>query len=92
MSLLPAKREAGRETKSACIAVCQQILGPDCVVPDASLSHFELVPIAGIYAVFMMASMTTGTVHYAGASQEVVHLFDFGASVLTWRCTLPNTG
>jgi hypothetical protein len=81
---LPATREAGRETKSACIAVCQQILGADCVVPDpplgGALNHFELVPIAGICAVFMMSSMTTGTVHYAAADQEVVHLFDFGAS------------
>ncbi len=62
-----------RETKSACVAVCQQILGADCVVPDASLNHFELVPIAGICAVFMMSSMTTGTVHYAAGAQEVVH-------------------
>ena len=63
-----------RETKSACIAVCRQILGDDCVVQDSALNHFELVPIAGIYAVFMMSSMTTGTVHYAAAAQEVVRL------------------
>ncbi len=64
-----------RETKSACIGVCQQILGDDCVMPGPALNYFELVPIAGVYAIFMMSSMTTGTVHYAAGAQEVVHPF-----------------